>query len=181
LASSSLPSTPSAAHRAGPPTLFERFSGTMGSPTSHNRSSTQCGPSPSRRAPGPHPLPQGRGISQFLRTECPCMQSFSDRARSRGHLRWRPRRCCPPPHPTASAPWKARFRDSIARLHFPLSTLQPSPHEPRRMTRGRDGSLCLPRVALSPTPLCQSPGALWVSRDALHVVVKWPMHRRRTR
>ncbi len=112
---------------------------------------------------GPSSLPENRGISQFLRKECPCMQRVYDRARPLGHLRLRARGYCLPPHPTASAPWKSGVRGSMARLHFPLSTLQPHPRGHRRMTRGRSGSLLLPRMALSSTTPCQSPGAFWVS------------------
>ena len=41
------------------------------------------------------------------------------------------------------------FRGSIPGPHVPLSTLHPRPHERRRMTRGRCGSLLLYRMTLS--------------------------------
>ena len=41
------------------------------------------------------------------------------------------------------------FRGSIPGPHLPLSTLHPRPHERRRMTRGRCGSLLLYRMTLS--------------------------------
>src|SRR3954469_13673286 len=55
------------------------------------------------------------------------------------------------------------FRRSIPGLHAPLSTLHPGPHGPRRMTRGRCGSLRLHRNGLSPSVSCRSPGAPWLN------------------
>jgi hypothetical protein len=51
----------------------------------------------------------------------------------------------------------------------PVSTLQPRPYLPRRMTRGRDGSLCLPVWLFHPLPLASllalsgCPRGHWVS------------------
>jgi hypothetical protein len=46
-----------------------------------------------------------QGISRFPRKMFPCMRKVSDRAGSRGILRFQYPRCCLPRRPTTSAPW----------------------------------------------------------------------------
>jgi len=62
----------------------------------------------------------------------------------------------------ASDAWQASG-GIMARLQVPLSALRPRPHEQPCMTRGRGGSLHLPRIDLSSTTPHQSPGAFWMS------------------
>ena len=105
---------------------------------------------------GPHTLPNGGGISRFPCKVFPCMRRVFDRAGFATNSRCRWLRCGLPLTLRASAP-RARisFRGSMAGLHVPLSTLHLCPHEQRRITRGRCGSLLLHRVALSSTTPCR--------------------------
>ncbi len=63
-------------------------------------------------------------------------------------------------HNCVGTPEVVCFRSSMAGLRVPLSTLRLRPYERLRMTRGRGGSLSLPRVTLTFTTPCRSPGAL---------------------
>jgi hypothetical protein len=57
-----------------------------------------------------------------------------------------------PPNKQCRHPVFQIFRGSIPSLHVPLSTLRDQPLDWPCMTRGRCGSLCLHRTALSSAP-----------------------------
>ena len=70
-------------------------------------------------------------------------------------LAYRAPECCLPLRLTASAVRESLFRGSMARLHFPLSTLRDCPRGQPRMTRGRDDWPGLSRMTLSFTSSCR--------------------------
>ena len=90
---------------------------------------------------------------------------FFDHAGSSGHSRSRAHPCCLPRSETRRHPNLDLFRGSMAGLCAPLSTLRSHPHGYERTTRGRGGSLRLPRDGLAPSTPCRSPGALRSSRS----------------
>src|SRR5437660_8993585 len=147
---SPLPSTASA---AGCPALFGAFIGTTRLSDFLGSFIVGVRPWTSRRVPPLHqrrenPGPPGSRAKCFrtctgsATARDPCASRDIDAPSGAFRLSLQRRR----PEPSF-------FRGSIPGPHVPLSTLQPSPHGNRRMTRGRCGSLALQRMTLSFTTL----------------------------
>jgi len=112
-----------------------------------------------------------REISRFPRKKFRLHAPLFDRAGPSQNSRFRSGRCCLPlSRPTASATdTLASFRGSITRPADPLSTLGPTPHGIRPMTRGQVGSLLLSLSNISVSLLAGLP-ALRARTPALPLI-----------
>jgi len=123
-------------------------------PTSHPRRWQDCGYSPSLPRPTVLCRARMRPPSFCARDFPACSGSSTARGQNMtGDSRHAP--FCLPLRLTASAPRIPDFAAQWLACRFPLSTLQLTPHDARRMTRGRNDSPDLFRIELSSTISCQ--------------------------
>ena len=140
--------------------MFGGFLGTMGLSDFPHPSITGVAPNvESRLGPRRHPTGSGVGHPSSRAGSARACQGPQTTRSPMPVSRWRRAGCCLPTSLSVSALRTDQFRGSIPYPHVPYPRFGSGRYRPVRRTRGRGGSLGLPRTALASATPCQSSGA----------------------